>query len=137
MRAAGQSGAGPRRYKGREETEQVPAGVGKSVNLGLQASLCLFLLEERLQLALFKAGEKRGQLAGSEEEEEKGARREDVRELLRQTVRDPGERLAGQTSWIDSICSWFEVERGEESNRVSLSLSRSTCPRNSLEGESS
>ena len=105
------------------------------MNLGLQASLCLFLLEERLQLALFKAGEKRGQLAGSEEEER--ARREDVRELLRQTVRDPGERLAGQTSWIDSICSWFEVERGEESNRVSLSLSRSTCPRNSLEGESS
>ena len=91
------------------------------MNLGLQASLCLFLLEERLQLALFKAG---GQLAGSEEGE--SARREDVRELLRRTVRVPGERLAGQTSWIDSICSWFEVERGRATASLSLSLALST-----------
>jgi hypothetical protein len=96
VRAAGQSvrSLGGKREK---ETEQVPAGVGESVDLRLQASLCLFLLEERLQLALFEGRGSAGEVEDEEEEEE------DLRELLRRTARVPGEWLAGQTFLIACV----------------------------------
>lgn len=75
------------------------------MDLRLQASLCLFLLEERLQLALLEGRGSAGEVEDEEEEEE------DLRELLRRIARVPGEWLAGQTFLIACVCMWCEVER--------------------------